>query len=694
MGFLSPLLLMGLIAAALPLVIHLIGKQRAQRVPFAALDFLLRHDRRLRRRLRMRQLLLLALRVALVCAIALMLARPYAQVRSVLPTTGTAPIRAVLVIDDTASMAGRHTRGTLFDEARRRALTLVDQLPPGSLAAVLRVTKPSQPLARLAGDRRQLRRAIGALRPTAQAQTLDRALTEARLLLRAAAGPRHIFVFSDMARTSLPRDAAPKSTSIVLHAIDVSSTGARTNRAVVSLRASSSSAPGHRSMQLRARVCRYSTIPGPTKATRSKTRAEELSLIIDGKLAARGKLQLPHQGCADKVFDHTFARAGVHRAVVELEPDAFTLDDRRHLQLEVAGELRLLLVNGEPSPLRHADELFYLRTALETVVPGQQQIVTRVLTPAELARAPLSTFDAVVLANVEDLSTEAASALAAFVRGGGGLLVSVGSNTRATRYARRLATLLPQPLRGAVSPSPSAGTGQLRLGRVDTEHPLILAMGGSIGLRKARFSRVFRLRPSTALERRVPLRYDDGSPLLVEGRYGAGRTMLLTTTLDRDWTDLPIRPGYLPLMQAVARHLAGAAGRRAPRSLLVGASAVLTFPRGARRLLVTEPREGERGWDRHEADAKGRVTFVVEGPGFYRVGVLGAAGKLSQRRRDGFAVNLDRRESDVRQGALPGAGRSPSARAGGSTRRVPLAHGLGIALLLLLLGESWLTRRG
>jgi len=40
-GFLAPLMLVGVIALVVPIAIHLIGRQRARVVKFAALDFLL-----------------------------------------------------------------------------------------------------------------------------------------------------------------------------------------------------------------------------------------------------------------------------------------------------------------------------------------------------------------------------------------------------------------------------------------------------------------------------------------------------------------------------------------------------------------------------------------------------------------------------------------------------------------------------
>ncbi|HEU5058426.1 MAG TPA: BatA domain-containing protein, partial [Kofleriaceae bacterium] len=63
MEFLAPLMLVGLVGVALPIVIHLIGRRRARRVKFAAVDFLLGSDRKVKRKLRLREILLLLARV-------------------------------------------------------------------------------------------------------------------------------------------------------------------------------------------------------------------------------------------------------------------------------------------------------------------------------------------------------------------------------------------------------------------------------------------------------------------------------------------------------------------------------------------------------------------------------------------------------------------------------------------------------
>src|SRR6185295_17882474 len=100
MGFLAPLMLIGVIALAVPIAIHLIGRRRAKVVKFAALDFLMATKRRTARRFRLRERLLLITRAIACAAIALALAKPYTSCARKGPQVTRGPQAAVLVIDD------------------------------------------------------------------------------------------------------------------------------------------------------------------------------------------------------------------------------------------------------------------------------------------------------------------------------------------------------------------------------------------------------------------------------------------------------------------------------------------------------------------------------------------------------------------------------------------------------------------
>src|SRR5688500_6846534 len=105
MGFLAPLMLAGLAALAVPIANHLIGRQRARIVKFAALDFLMSTKRRTARRLRLRERVLLLVRIIACAAVVLALAKPFTSCERKGPRVTRGPQAAVLVVDDSFAAA-------------------------------------------------------------------------------------------------------------------------------------------------------------------------------------------------------------------------------------------------------------------------------------------------------------------------------------------------------------------------------------------------------------------------------------------------------------------------------------------------------------------------------------------------------------------------------------------------------------
>ena len=76
MTFLNPLVLLGLAAAAIPIVVHLFNFRRPKTVDFSSLRFLREVERQSMRRVRIRQWLLLALRTLAILFLVLAFAQP------------------------------------------------------------------------------------------------------------------------------------------------------------------------------------------------------------------------------------------------------------------------------------------------------------------------------------------------------------------------------------------------------------------------------------------------------------------------------------------------------------------------------------------------------------------------------------------------------------------------------------------
>ena len=207
MGFLAPLMLAGLVAVAVPIAIHLIGRQRARVVEFAALDFLLATRRKTAKRLRLRERLLLLVRALVCIAIAIALAKPFTSCERKGPMVTRGPQAAVLVIDDSFASAyvidGKPWLYKAAEESRR----ILSQLGPEAEIAIVRASEGADHPSELTRDHLRLRDQLLALEPSARPADTTRALTRAAQLLAASSHARKtVFLLSLQQKTGLRPD--------------------------------------------------------------------------------------------------------------------------------------------------------------------------------------------------------------------------------------------------------------------------------------------------------------------------------------------------------------------------------------------------------------------------------------------------------------------------------------------------------
>ena len=202
MRFLAPSLLLGLLAAVLPWIIHRIGQRRARPVRFAAMELLLRAEREVSARRRLREVLLLLVRTSVAAALPLVFSRPFTEVRSDLPAATARSQSAAIVLDDSASLRRAAPAGgdTLFEAARGRARALVQHLSPESdVALVLASEGTAAPVAEPSTDRTRVLAALDAAACSARRADFGAALRRAtQILARAPHAERIIYVVTDL----------------------------------------------------------------------------------------------------------------------------------------------------------------------------------------------------------------------------------------------------------------------------------------------------------------------------------------------------------------------------------------------------------------------------------------------------------------------------------------------------------------
>jgi hypothetical protein len=408
-------------------------------------------------------------------------------------------------------------------------------------------------------------------------------------------------------------------------------------------------------------------------------RALELVLRRGDEELARQPVQIAEGGARATMHATLDPENAAAELVIEAD-DALTTDDRRGVLLRAPAGARVLVVEGD----RPASAVFgarFLARALELAPEDGGALTHRRVDPETFATMELGDVDVVVLSNVPAPSPRVAERLADHVERGGGLLIAPGDNFDARAYAARLGALLPArptAARDEDLPGPHVVPG--------TE----LLPEGATGLEQTHTRRRIGLDDVAATAERL-LQLGDGSPALLLVQRGDGRVALLTTTLDDAWTDLPYRPGYVPLLASVLRRLAPT-GRAPQSAVLPGAPVAIEAPAGAVRLEIVAP-DGERHAFTGDA-LRGRIELdATREPGAYRVQVAARDRALSEEPRLAFVVAPPPEESDLTAGTLPADAEPSEASAAGSVVHRPLAPWLLLLVGVLAVAEAALRLR-
>ena len=567
MSFLFPVFLFGCLAAAVPIVLHLLRREHLRRVPFSDIRFLLGARVEQSRRRRLRELVLLALRVAALLLLAIAFARPFLN-------DAVSPGRpaTVVLVDTSFSLSGPGQP----ERTRAQALEAIATAPDDHLVGVVAFDDTARVVADLTRSRAAARAAVEGVSPGVHGTRYRVGLAAASALIGARDG--RIVVVTDRQASGWDQGAGAISPQINVEIRDVAPPAG--NLAVVGIEPEPAATA--------AVVFQAGASAGETR----------VSLAVDGDPVSEIQVT-PGGGRTTVRFPVVLPAAGVATVSV-VDPIGYAADDRRYRLLDPPEPAPVLLVTSDP---RASDAVFYLERAL---APGEEVgpfSVDTIAAAALVARpASLERARAVVLVGARGLDGRGRDRLAAYVRGGGGLLLVAGP------------TLDPGVVTDlfSVTNGPRLGLGTtvthdapVTLAPTDLRHPIIRGFGSLAGnLGRARFTRTLAMTGADAEAEyaagTVIVRFDDGSPALVEYEVGEGRVLVFASDLGNVWNDFPRRPTFVPFLHETLGYLT--THRAEPREFVIGDApagapdelGVATLADGARRVVLNvDPRESD-----------------------------------------------------------------------------------------------------
>lgn len=534
MVFLTPLFLLGLLAALIPIAIHLIRKEKPPKVMFSTIRFLKKTSKKLILFQHIQQWLLLLLRSAVIALLVFAFARPLFD-QTVARLLDADPSSAVIMLD--LSMSMRYEDN--FERAKDEVNDILDGMTSGDEVALIGFTNSADIVRELSTDIDSVRSLVNSIDEPGYGTTryMPNLRLADQLLETSRYENRVIYLvsdFQDVGMTSA-EEGWKLAPGTAFNGIDVAASES-SNLVLTDVRSPEQLLEDADEQQILARVRSTGTL---------YMERGDVSLYVDGEMIERVPVDLADRSEQVVTFTTSFDAQGTHNGEVRVTGDNFTVDNSYFFTVDVLPKIRVLLVNGEASDDWFDDEGHWFGLAVSSA--AQSPFVLETIEPAELSAASLRQNDVAVLLNVGDLSTGQAAAVANYVREGGSLLLAPADRVTPELFNRQFAEISPATIRDR---------GQLGLddylviADFDRRHPILSPLSSDWS---ARFQNHWSLLPSEGAD--VLMQFDNTEPALVERSVGEGNVILFASSLDLEWNNLALQGLFLPFVHETLRHL-------------------------------------------------------------------------------------------------------------------------------------------
>ena len=515
-SFLSPLFLVGAVAAAVPILLHLFHRRTEVVIDFPAVSLLKRVPVQQHRRRRLRELLLLALRVVALVLLALSFARPYFAGE----TASAAAAVTVIAIDTSMSM----TAPGRFDRARDAAARAASSAPASHALALIGFADSAHVVVHPTTDRSAIMAALSQLIAGNGGTRFRTALSRASEIIGARDG--RLVVITDLQQAGWEsNDAGGLPDGVDVDVISVPPPSG--NLAVTSAE--------KRDRRIVASIQNYSN---------SDARAP-VRIFADGKEIARTDVTIGPNGAAD--IDVAAALPAAGDAEVRVDDAAgYQPDNVRRVRLEAVAAIPIAIVVADPTG---AVGGLYVERALSVAGGGREFDVdvrdgrdVAARTSTDLSRAA-----AIYILGTRTLDRGGRELIKRYLAAGGQVFLAMGPDVDPGTLPDVLGVTL------SFDDSPVRTPGATLIAS-DGRHPIFrpfLNSAGALGDVQVEQHR----RLNDQGDRTVLARLSGGDAALTEQTVGQGRLLVFTSDLDNQWSRFPLNPAFVPFSIETARYL-------------------------------------------------------------------------------------------------------------------------------------------
>ena len=578
MNFLNPLLLLAGLGVALPIVAHLLNRQRVQHTPWAAMQFLNRNVRVRSRQLRLKDILLLVLRCLAVLLLGLALAKPFMnETEGVAASLGERRSGVIIALDTSYSMQHSDGASTRFERALEKIRAITEGIHAGDPVCLILLGAEHKVVARnMAFHSERFEAMLQAQQTTPESLDIDSVPMRLKELAEGIDAPRkEIYIVTDTQEQDWQNQPAWlndafKELGQSAATFIVPVRGDPDNLAITKLELVSGVLRRGTIARYRATVRNCGTSPVANVRVRGRVNHVTVDTKTIPAIAA---------GAAETVslFVH-FHNPGPVQITAELDTDSLPTDNTRRTVAIIRDRVSVLCVEGSSDGARSSVGFITAALRARGGSAGEENFIVQSVPWVELPTQELSRFDIVILEDVPDITPDQARSLEKFIRAGNGLIWFPGDNTDAKAWNERSTLhaipLLPAVIVEAVNTSAATGVGR-PLDPTMPDHSVcrpLLSLPEDL-LSETRFRKLLQVKPATSSFTVLSLA-GTAAPVLLEHSIGRGQVFMFTTSAGSEWNNMAVTPVFPMVLQQMVTYLSA---REFEKPRLVGDSLALSY---------------------------------------------------------------------------------------------------------------------
>ena len=516
MNFINSFLLWSAAGAALPLLIHMLNREKPKKVNIPTVEFIIRAVQKSSGARKLNNFLLLFLRMMILICISLIIARP--QIEQFLSNNSNAQIQAVIIIDNSYYTVHKNTNGTVIDDIKNKAKELVDSLPSGTMISLISAEENDNDFTDI---KEYIHEKIDQLSPAPlNAQIRSQVISAHEMLKDFNKNAKNkIYIISDMNRGSwdsnyelpeIPPETiylmpiAPRVGNVYIENVEVKGTGFSKSKRIFQ----------RRETEITAKIGGDRILSGT-----------KVKLIIDNKDVDE-KVILSNEQSTNLIFNASFDKSGIYFCEIKLETqDSVDIDNVFYFNIHVQKPLKIYLVND----VKSLNPLIYRAALSPSGWHGRQKFDVELLSYSRLqSKLQEENPDLILFCGSLAMNASQLSSIQSYVNNGGNVIFSPDSHSQFTTLNKNIYPLL----KSKIKPVNKDATLSIAS---DDEWKNILDIPPLFEV-SARQYFTYEEEPQT-VNVDIPLRFNDGSPCLAIHNINDGKIAFWGISPDIEFSD-------------------------------------------------------------------------------------------------------------------------------------------------------------